>query len=794
MSTCFHCGEPIPPGVRIECEIEGEPRSMCCMGCRAVAEFINTQGHRAFYRHRQDSLPRTPAKPPEADYSELDRPALRAVLCETGADGLSTTALRVEDMYCSACSWLIDRQLRACEGVADVQVNSVSKTVRVRFDADKTPLSRIHRSVAELGYHPLRLNSAQPAAVQLHREYLKKIIVSGLGMMFILTLSVPLYADQRQLMDPALQRFFVLLSLLIGTAVYFYAGRLFLQHAWRDLRHRHLGMDVPVALSITLAYAFSVYFSLFSSGPVYFDSMSMFVFFLLAGRYVEMRVRHQGLSVRDAIGALIPAAVERLDAEDATQHVPLTALHKGEVVKVRAGGVIPVDGVIVHSQPPRVDVDESLLSGEATPRARTAGEAVLAGARLLNGEVTVRSTALGEQSFIGRLTALMESAMAQRPRTLQLVDRIAAHFVAAVLLLAALTALWHWQAHSGLALTATLSVLVATCPCALSLATPTALSAMSLHFFRLGVLVNNADAMSRLHRAQVWVFDKTGTLTESAMRVAASHLLSEPPPTGLTAALQSRSHHPIAAAFTAQAEAVPITWLEEFEGRGVQGVCAGRTWRMGRGDWVAALSGVDLPSLDCDPENTLVWLGHDASLVALYELRTAMRDGAQALVQRLQDSGRTVILLSGDRASAVQSVARTLGVSEWHAEQSTDDKMRCIEAWQQRGEMVAMVGDGINDAPVLSRADVSISLRQGAHLAHAASDVIVMGQSLSAIDPAVRASARAQRVIRQNIAWAIVYNLGVTPLAMAGVLQPWLAALGMSASSLLVVLNSRRLL
>ena len=789
-SRCFHCGEPVPDDCRLSATIDGIERPMCCIGCQAVARFLAAESHDDFYQYRDEKRPGAQVEADSQSWSHLDEPAVFNRLTHETDENNRQVTLKIEGMYCSACGWLIQKVLLDLPGVEDLQINSVTQNMRVIFNPEKLTLSALFSQVARLGYRPMYQQDSAHQADTLRKKKLRQIAVAGFGMMFIMTLAVPLYSPESMAEDPDIRQFFRLTSLLIATVVYFYAGQSFVHNAWRDIKNRHLGMDVPVALSISIAYFVSVYITLNNQNHVYFDSMAMFIFFLLLGRYVESAVKHKGMDVRSALNALIPVSALRIGAHK-TEEIPIDQVKKGDNLKIAAQQVVPCDGEITSGQG---HFDESLLTGESTPVQKQPGETVYAGSRLLNDAVTIRTTVNNQDTFLAKLADLMELAQSKKPKILQTVDRIAGYFVAVVLLIALATGFWYAQYQPDLVLPVVLSVLIATCPCALSLATPTALTAGGIKLLQQGVLVNNTEALQQLPACESWFFDKTGTLTEDQLLVSEVYRFEMiENPEQIAAGLQLISNHPLASAFR-QHKAVTIDDAQEHTGRGVAGYYGGQLWRIGSAEWLRSL-GLQIPAKTVSAAgDSLVYLAADDVVKAAFALRVQARSGGHELIQWLQQQNRQLAIISGDHHDTVAAWAQQLGIKDYQGNMRAEDKIIAIEQAQQQGVHCAMVGDGVNDAPVLSQADVSISLKQGAHLAHSASDLIILGRSLAPIKDAVHTAKKSQSIIRQNLFWALLYNGSVTPVAMMGLLAPWMAAIGMSLSSLLVVLNSRRLL
>ncbi|MCB1581841.1 MAG: heavy metal translocating P-type ATPase [Marinicella sp.] len=789
MTSCFHCGETVPEGVNLTAKINQVEQPMCCIGCQAVAQFLADNDHQAFYQYRDDQLPVEQVSVNDNDWQHLDNADVFKKLTQSTDNNHYQVTIKIEGMYCSACGWLLQKVLQSRPGISDLRINAVTQNLQVVFDSEVIKLSEIFAQINALGYLPLQQQETSQHANYERNRQLKKMAVAGFGMMFIMTLAVPLYSPEAMAVAPHIQRFFLMISMLIATVVFFYSGTDFVNNAIRDLKNRHLGMDVPVALSITLAYFVSIYLSFKQQGHVYFDSMTMFIFFLLLGRFVESQVRHKGMNVRESLFALVPVSAEQQIAEGHFQTIPLDQVVKGDVLRVKSGQTIPCDGLIIKGQ---AQVNEAILTGESKLIEKSSDDLVYAGAKLVSGEVLIETTVNNQDSFLSKLADLMELAQSKKPASLQLVDRIASYFVAGVLLLAAITALWYGLNQSDALMTALLSVLIATCPCALSLATPTALTAAGVQLLNQGVLVNNTEAITQLDKIDQWYFDKTGTLSDEQLHIVKSHLLTEVTdlPT-ITNSLQQISNHPIASAFTGYSQIVENP--QNHAGKGVSGTITGKDWLMGSQSWLAE-QGVAIPELELNPNNTVVYLACEQQMVAAFELAVNVRTGAEALIDFLKKQDKKLTIISGDQTATVNSWSQHLVMDSAFGDLTAEDKINHITKQQQQGIRCVMVGDGVNDAPVLSQADVSISLKQGAYLAHSASDLIVLGKSLLPLIKAQQTSHKTNNIIKQNLIWSLVYNLSVTPIAMMGLLAPWMAAIGMSLSSLLVVMNSRRLL
>lgn len=790
--SCFHCGEPIPRGENRHVLIKGEPKPVCCAGCEAVASLISGAGLDGYYRIRTAPAPRpddAAAGPDEWDV--FDRPQAQQNCVRPFDDSRSEATLLVENISCAACAWLIEHSLRQLDGVDEVQVNPASGRALIRFEPAKAPLSRLMRAMARLGYRPHPTGSGESAAVAERRAALKRLAVAGFGMMQVSTFAVSVWFGAFQGIDPVYRDFMNAVSWLVSTPVLFYAGRPFFTGALRDLRARRIGMDVPVALALVLAYAASIWNALQGSDLVYFDSVTMFVFFLLIGRYVEMTARHKAAHTTEALAQLVPATARRLQ-DGVETRVAVAELGIGDIVAVAPGEAVPADGVVVWGES---RLDESMLTGESKPQRRGVGEPVVAGSVNVSHPFRLRVERLGQDTVLSTIGRLLDRAQAQRPRLAHAADWIASRFVVAVLFIAAGVYAYWWPSDPALAFQAALAVLVVSCPCALGLATPSALVAGTDRLAQSGLLVARADALETLAKVTHVVFDKTGTLTTGAIAIDQVRPLADvsgDEAMRLAAALEQHSAHPIAHAFAEVDSPYHAERVEAHAGQGLEGWIGGRRLRIGTPAFVAAISGSPAATVPAD-EAGWIALGDEQRTLALFRLIDHIRPEAAAVLETLRQLGMELEIASGDQAEPVAAVAERLGISRYASRLTPADKLAHIRALQRAGAVVAVVGDGVNDAPVLAGADVSIALGSGTALAQTSAAMVLLGDSLRPIAEGVAIARRTARVVRQNLGWALLYNVLALPLAASGWLLPWMAAIGMSVSSLVVVLNAMQL-
>lgn len=802
--SCYHCGQAVPEAVDFQVEIGGTTRPMCCPGCQAVAQAIADNGLDDYYRSR-DALPESPREALPAALDQLalfDHADFQKSFVKARGEHEREASLLLEGITCAACIWLNEQHLGHLPGVTAIDINYATRRARVRWDERQIRLSDILAAVAAIGYraYPYDASRNEELARKERRDALWRLWVAGFGMMQVMMYAYPVYIADGD-MTPDIEALMRWASLVLTLPVVFYSSAPFFRHAWRDLCLRRVGMDVPVALGVGAAFLASAWATLIAAGEVYFDSVTMFVFFLLGGRYLEMMARQKAVSVTEALAKLLPAFAQKMPdfpVDRSTTQCMVADLQPGDHVLVRPGDVIPADGRVVDGSSA---VDESLLTGESSPVARACGDLVTGGALNTASPLVVRVEQVGEGTRLSAIVQLMERAAVEKPRIVELADRVAAYFVSALLLVALLVALAWSVIDPERALWITVSVLVVTCPCALSLATPIALTVGAGALARDGLLVTRCHGIETLARATHFVFDKTGTLTSGRMRLldmCATGGESAVRCQALAAALEHASEHPVARALC-QAGAgagLAASGIESVAGQGLSGVVEGRRYRIGRPEFALALSSAPWPEAATRwlaGGDTVIALADASGCLALFRVGDELRPEARCLVDALQQAGKTVVLLTGDAPGVAQRIAGQLGIADVRAGVTPEGKHACVQALQAEGAVVAMVGDGVNDAPVLAQAQVSVAMGGGAQLARTQADFVLLSENLDHLRRGVRRARKSLRVIRQNLWWSFAYNFVALPLAVAGYVTPWLAGIGMSASSLLVVLNSLRI-
>ncbi len=784
---CYHCDLPVMPGEIYRSEIDGAERLFCCPACRLVAETIVAGGLGLYYRQRTEAGNR-PAD--EADYSAFDDPRLLARCSRIEDDGEHSATLLIGGMHCAACSWLLERQLQRLPGVRSIHINLESQRAWLRWDPTQSSLRQACEAIAGLGYEPQPDTPDQAAALRQRedRAMLRRVGIAGIGMMQVGMLSVALYIAGPDGMSPAYRDWLRGFSLLLATPVVLYSAQPFFSGAWRGLRRLQPGMDVPVALAIGLAFIASIWATLRGTGEVYFDSVTMFTFLLLGGRYLELRARHYGGRIASDLGSLLPAAVWRQQDDGQVESVPLLGVAAGDLLLVKPGQVVPADGIIAEGSP---QISEAALTGEFEPVLRQPGDSVTAGTG--NGDVPflLRVTATGPDLRIHALAALMARAGSERPGPgAVMVDRVGRWFVVGILIIAAAVFSSWWQIAPEHAFWVMLSVLVVSCPCALALAAPTALASATRALRSRGLLVTRAAVWEQLAQVSDVIFDKTGTLTRGEPRieeVIVVGALDAGQALEVAAALEATTEHPLARAFPEPGRLARNTRIEP--GQGIEGEVDGCRYRIGRPGFAWPSASLEMPAT---PGQWLL-LADEQTPIAWFRLGDPLRDDAARAVARLRRHGLRLHLVSGDPSPLTRQLGQQLHFDAIEAGASPEHKLHILRELQSGGRRVLMVGDGLNDLPVLAGADVSVAMTGAPDLAKTRADAVMLSPRLDNLNLLLNHAARTRRIMRQNFAWALGYNSIGIPLAAMGLVPPWLAAIGMSASSLLVLCNSLRL-
>ncbi|QEL55397.1 heavy metal translocating P-type ATPase [Chromobacterium paludis] len=801
--NCFHCGLPVPPGAHFPIRYRQKEEAACCAGCQAVADTIIQSGLADYYQHRTEGAEQAAALP-DAVLEQIklyDSEELQQSFVHRAEGQTREAALMLEGITCAACIWLNEQHLRQLPGVLAVDINYSTQRARVSWDNSRIQLSAILQAVAAIGYraHPYDAERQEKLQQKERKQALTRLWVAGLSMMQVMMYAVPIYLAPDGDIAPDFLWLLHWAGFILTLPVLLYSALPFYRNTWRDLKTGRVGMDTPVAIGVLTAFGASTWALIHKyEHGIYFDSVSMFVFLLLGGRYLEGIARRKAGAASESLVKLVPAFCHRLagwpasrDSHEAT----VASLRPGDVLLIKPGETIPADGTVLNGLSAS---NESLLTGESRPVPKQAGDRLIAGSVNAASPLVMRVEQVGQSTRLAGIVRLLDQALSEKPKLAVLADRFASWFVALLLLAAAASYIgWHFI-DPDRALWIMVAVLVISCPCALSLATPAALTAASGNLAAQGVLTTRGHALETLARVSDVVFDKTGTLTHGLMRLReAKGPLPRERALAVAAALEQASEHPLARALIEAAHGLALPAVQStvnHPGHGVSGLVDGREWRLGSTPFLAAWLGREIgEEADWHPDCSQVLLANHEGVQARFAIGDACRDDAAALLDQLRARGLAVHLLSGDGEQAVSSLAGELGIANWRARATPEDKLAFVSRLQAQGKRVLMVGDGVNDAPVLARADVSMAMGGGTDVARASGDMVLIADQLTLIPRAVTMGRRTLAVIRQNLLWAAGYNVVALPLAITGHVTPWLASLGMALSSLLVVGNALRL-
>jgi Cu2+-exporting ATPase len=801
---CFHCGLVIPAEADYRSQLEGKQRDFCCFGCQSVCEAIFQAGLQGYYqRTPQGALLVPPPLPPkDIEMYDLDEVQQDFVNCQ---GDIRDTHLLVEGIHCAACVWLIERGMMRIAGVRTVNVNLAGKRLHVRWDSQRVKLSTLIAALSKIGYNgvPYDPEVAEGVMKRANRAMLFRLFFAGFAMMNLTLISIALYsgADQGQFRD-----FFHWMGWALATPTLLYSAYPFYKGAWGGLRNGRLTMDLPIAIGLSVTYLYSVYVTLVATkGEVYFDTVTNLTFVILVGRYLEGMFRHQAVAATNRLMDLQPRVATLI--KDGIEHItPIRGVKVGDHALIKPGYKVPVDGIILEGHS---SVDESMLSGESAPVSKSVGMSVSTGTLNVNGALLVEVRSTLQNTMLAKIIRLVEEAQTSKAPIQRIADLIVPWFVLVTLICATLT-FWFWHTQSfELALMAATSVLIITCPCALGMATPMSIAVASGLGSKHGILVKNGLVLETLSKVTHFVFDKTGTLTEGKMSVAQVRIAAGSESNEVlrrAAAVERYSEHSVARAIVNEADKQQLHYSElnvsgfhATPGLGVVASVDGLAILLGNAEWLTrqgVVLNADLQNQAHEFESQAMSCVHYAQAgihMGIFALADQLRGDAQQLVNELRAAGIAMTLLSGDRRVVAEAIARQLGGMEVIAEVLPHDKDQVIQRLQQQGAVVAMVGDGINDAPALIRADVGIALGSGTDVSVESADIVLMHNELNKVRQATMLSRRTLRTIKQNIGLSFVYNSIMVPLAMMGHVTPLVAAITMPMSSLLVIGNAARI-
>ena len=798
-TECYHCGSDIPPGSHFFTTINGEEKRMCCPGCQAVAETIVAGGLDSFYRHRGSELnPTSDLLELEAITKELalyDHPEVQKdFVRDLGSDQPSAT-LVIEGISCAACVWLLENHITKQPGVVKFSVNLTNHRAQLTWQSNEVKLSTLLGEIIRIGYkaHPYHPDKEEQLLAQESKRSIIRLGVAGIGSMQAMMFAAAIYAAD--IAGTGMDEKYVILmrwaSMVVSTPVVLYAALPFLRNAIRDIKARHLTMDIPVSIAIWGGYIASIWATVFNTGEIWFESVTMFAFLLLIGRFMEMKARQRTGRAGNALLNLIPASALKLNDKGEEELVSANTLNPGDRILIKPGQTIPADGIIVKGYS---SIDESALTGEYMPLSKKVNDSVVGGTINIENPIELEVVAVGEKSRVSSIVRLLERAQSEKPYVARVADLVARYFVGASLIVAVCVYTAWYFIDPSKAFWVTLAVLVITCPCALSLATPTALTAATGTLRQMGLLITRGHVLESFSKATHIIFDKTGTLTEGRLAIQETYPLNGTSSADALmwgAALEALSEHPIGRAFTPwycfSADAV-----ENCVGQGIQGKIQGVAYRIGTPKYVMALSGQETPAM---PDELRQWilLGNEQGALAWFALDDQIRRETRQAIQKIKSLGLSVEILTGDTSPAVQRIAEKLDIQIINSGMSPEQKLERINQLQSEGKQTIMVGDGINDIPVLVGAQTSVSMGAATDLAKTNADAVLTNNNLLTLADSIAMARKTRRIIKENLALSIGYNIIALPAASMGLIAPYIAAIGMTASSLVVTGNAMRL-
>lgn len=799
-TQCYHCGSDVPPGSKFYAHIHGEDRRMCCPGCQAVAKIIVDGGLDSFYKHRGNEL-----SPTTTDLIELetltkelalyDNAEVQQTFVQNIDSETPSATLVIEGISCAACVWLLENHLGKQPGVETFSVNLTNHRAKLTWRSDEVRLSQLLAEITRIGYkaHPYHPDKEEQLLAQESKRSIIRMGVAGIGSMQAMMFAAAIYAAD--IAGTGMDEKYVMLlrwaSMVVATPVVLYAALPFLRNAIRDLKARHLTMDIPVSIAIWGGYAASVWAAVTGTGEIYFESVTMFAFFLLIGRFMEMKARQRTGRAGNALLNLIPASATRVNSQNEEELIPASSLQPGDRIRIKPGQTIPADGIILKGYS---SIDESALTGEYMPLSKKVDDSVVGGTINIENPIELTVTAVGENSRISSIVRLLERAQSEKPYVARVADYVARYFVGTTLVVAACVFTAWYFIEPANAFWITLSVLVVTCPCALSLATPTALTAATGTLRQQGLLITRGHVLESFSKATHIIFDKTGTLTEGRLAIQETYPLNGTSAADALmwgAALEALSEHPIGRAFTPwycfTADAIVNT-----VGQGIEGCINGITYRIGAPNYVMELSQQEQPAMP-DQQRQWILLGSDKGALAWFALDDQIRRETRQAIKELKELGLSVEILTGDTSPAVASIASKLDIELVNSGMSPEQKLARIYELQAEGKQTIMVGDGINDIPVLVGAQTSVSMGAATDLAKTNADAVLTNNNLQTLAESIRMARKTRTIIKENLGLSLTYNIIALPAAAMGLVPPYVAAIGMTASSLVVTGNAMRL-
>ncbi len=795
---CFHCSLENPADTQYTLTIFNQTQHFCCPGCHAVAQMIIDSGQTDFYKFRTQSNNKVdPILPQELQEIEaFDNQQINQALVEQSlieqSDNFQTIQLGIEGITCAACGWLIKKQISQLAGVLSIEVNTSNQRAIIQFN-ENTSLSAIFKKIRALGYKAFPYSQDKQEAVieKQDKTFVKRLIIAGLAMMQVMMFSTGLYIGEFQDIAKNHATFLHWVSGFLATPVVFYSALPFIQSAINNVRFAQLGMNVPVSIAILSAYFASVYSLIFDSNVFYFDSVVMFTFFLLLGRYFEHHARYKAVQKQQNFRKLLPLSVTKIqDGKYFT--IPVAKVQSGDQLLINAGSVIPIDGKLTSQN---AEINEAVLSGESLPSHKIKDDLVFSGSTNVGASFEMTTTATLKNSRIQKLIQLQQNSENLTSNSVTLADKIARGYVVGLLLLSVVTAIVWWQINPDNVFPVVLSLLVVSCPCALSLATPAAFASAISKLTDQGLMLKSSDLLTKLKQIERVIFDKTGTLTQGNFEINQIILMgskTEKECLAIAQTLEKISNHPISFAFKQKdLKNMPSIDAKEVISGGIEGVWQNNHYKIGRLSFVTDSPFSENNLSNANSSSTSVYLSENNQIIAEFLLSDTIKNDAKDVINALNKINIHTEILSGDNSQACEKVAKKLNINSFQSEKSPEQKLTYLQ--QLSPQKTLMVGDGINDIGAFKAAFASISVGNSSHLSRASASAVLVSHDLNTISDAIKLAGRLDTIIKQNLTWAVVYNLCAIPFALMGLVPAWLAAIGMTSSSLIVVLNALRL-
>ena len=792
--ACTHCNLTFSEEMMIKEKQAEKELFFCCKGCQGVYHLLNEEGLDTFYDKLGDTTLH-PATQKSDDLEKFDLEGFQNKYIRSDEDGLFEISLIIEGIHCSACVWLNEKVLHKTEGVLEASINYTNNKAKIVWDPEVVKLSHIIETIRSIGYnaYPYDPKLQEERAISTRKTYYTRILVAVFGAMNIMWLAIAHYAGYFSGIQQSFKDILNVAEFVLATPVLFYSGWIFFKGAYYGYKNNIVNMDTLVASGALSAYIYSIYAMLTQRGEVYFDSVVMIITFVLVGKYLEVLSKKHAVDTLDGIMGSTPTEVTLIQ-DGVKALVSVENVLVGDIIELKPGEKVVIDGILTQGQ---ASFDESSLTGENEPVYKKEGDSILSASLCLDSLVHYRATKIASDSMLSTIVTLLEASVTKKPRIEQLANSISGYFSTTILLIALLTfAGWYiWGGNFEHALIVGISVIVIACPCALGLATPMATLVGISMAAKRGILFKEASFLETMAKSDILALDKTGTITEGKPSVVHREYFEDFNPS-LLYALVSTSNHPISKGIARyleheheQLDLLPLDAITSIEAKGMTADYQGQTLMGGNAQLLKAAG----MSIETDSEHSLFYFSTDAKVLARFELSDTIREGAKEAIQNIQDLGVEVMMLTGDHERSAQAVAAKVGITKVYAKLLPQDKAAHIEQFHQKGHIVVMVGDGINDAIALAGSDIAIAMGNGADVALSVSDVILLEETPASLYASYKLARRTYGAVKENLTFSLLYNVIAVPLAVLGFVNPLVAALSMSLSSLVVVGNSLRI-